>query len=203
MSEESLPYRHGIHEAMGVLAGQWVTAVLASLTARPMTYSKLLEHINRTEERLGWVTHERPLRQKVLTDTLHRMQRDGLVVKIDRPSTFGSTWYQLTPWAARCCGRCCRWRSGRRTTAPTSGRPAPPIWPPGWTPKLAVSLLAEEAQADAASCHQAPDDRQDHPRPDGVFSNQLFTLASRGVTRSASTSRTPSSTSAGRIITRQ
>ncbi|OLF17828.1 winged helix-turn-helix transcriptional regulator [Actinophytocola xanthii] len=97
MSDESLPYRHGIHEAMGALSGQWVTAVLASLTARPMTYSRLLEHINRTEERLGWVTHERPLRQKVLTDTLHRMQRDGLVVKIDRPSTFGSTWYQLTP----------------------------------------------------------------------------------------------------------
>jgi DNA-binding HxlR family transcriptional regulator len=97
MAEESLPYRHGIHEAMGVLSGQWVTAVLASLTARPMTYSKLLEHINRTEERLGWVTHERPLRQKVLTDTLHRMQRDGLVVKIDRPNRFGSTWYQLTP----------------------------------------------------------------------------------------------------------
>lgn len=97
MSDESLPYRHGIHEAMGALSGQWVTAVLASLTARPMTYSKLLEHINRTEERLGWVTHERPLRQKVLTDTLHRMQRDGLVTKIERPSTFGSTWYQLTP----------------------------------------------------------------------------------------------------------
>lgn len=97
VSEASLPYRHGIHEAMGAMSGQWVTAVLASLTARPMTYSKLLEHINRTEERLGWVTHERPLRQKVLTDTLHRMQRDGLVVKIERPSTFGSTWYQLTP----------------------------------------------------------------------------------------------------------
>jgi DNA-binding HxlR family transcriptional regulator len=97
MADESLPYRHGIHEAMGVLSGQWVTAVLASLTARPMTYSKLLEHINHTEERLGWVTHERPLRQKVLTDTLHRMQRDGLVVKIERPSRFGSTWYQLTP----------------------------------------------------------------------------------------------------------
>jgi DNA-binding HxlR family transcriptional regulator len=97
MTDEGLPYRHGIHEAMGVLSGQWVTAVLASLTARPMTYSKLLEHINNTEERLGWVTHERPLRQKVLTDTLHRMQRDGLVVKIERPNRFGSTWYQLTP----------------------------------------------------------------------------------------------------------
>src|ERR1044072_7794964 len=69
LSEESLPYRHGIHEAMGALSGQWVTAVLASLTARPMTYSKLLEHINRTEERLGWGTPPRPRRPRVLTPT--------------------------------------------------------------------------------------------------------------------------------------
>jgi DNA-binding HxlR family transcriptional regulator len=97
MTEERLPYRHGIHEAMGVLSGQWVTAVLASLTARPMTYSKLLEHINRSEERMGWVTHDKPLSQKVFGETLERMRRDGLLIKLDRPSTFGNTWYQLTP----------------------------------------------------------------------------------------------------------
>lgn len=97
MNEKSRPYRHSIHEAMGVAAGRWVTAILASLTARPMTYSRLLEHINNTEEMVGWMTHDKPLRQKVLTDTLQRMQRDGLVVKIERPSTFGNTWYQLTP----------------------------------------------------------------------------------------------------------
>jgi DNA-binding HxlR family transcriptional regulator len=96
MPEESLPYRHGIHEAMGVLTGQWVTAVLASLAEKPMTYSDLLEEINRTEERLGWVTRGNPLSKKVLTDTLHRMQRDALLAKMDRPSTFGNTWYQLT-----------------------------------------------------------------------------------------------------------
>lgn len=92
-----MPYRQGIHEALGVLTGQWVTAVLASLTLQPMTYSRLLDDINQVEERLGWVVHARPLSQKVLTETLARMQRDGLVVKIDRPSTFGNTWYQLTP----------------------------------------------------------------------------------------------------------
>lgn len=97
MTGEDLPYRHGIHEAMSVLAGQWVTAVLASLTAKPMTYSRLLEDINQTEARLGWVTHDKPLSQKVLSETLQRMQRDGLLVKIERPSTFGNTWYQLTP----------------------------------------------------------------------------------------------------------
>lgn len=97
MSGESLPLRHGIHEAMGVLAGQWVAAVLASLAAAPMNYSALLGDVNETEERSGWVAHRRPLSQKVLTETLARMQRDGLVVKMERPSRFGNTWYQLTP----------------------------------------------------------------------------------------------------------
>lgn len=96
MTDEHLPYRQGIHEALGVLAGQWVTAVLASLNLHPMPYSRLLEDINRMEAQLGWVVHDRPLSQKVLTDTLSRMQRDGLVMKIDKPSAFGKTCYQLT-----------------------------------------------------------------------------------------------------------
>jgi DNA-binding HxlR family transcriptional regulator len=97
MSEEDLPYRHGMHEAMGVLSGQWVIAVLASLTGRPRTYSKLLEHINQIEERVGWVSHDKPLSQKVFGETLERMRRDGLLTKFERPSAFGNTWYQLTP----------------------------------------------------------------------------------------------------------
>jgi DNA-binding HxlR family transcriptional regulator len=96
MRKDSLPFRHGIHEAMGVLAGQWVTAVLASLAEKPMTYSDLLDDINDTEERLGWGTRKKPLTNKVLTETLRRMQRHGLVVKIDRQGRFGNTWYKLT-----------------------------------------------------------------------------------------------------------
>jgi hypothetical protein len=64
MTEESLPYRHGIHEAVGVLTGQWVTAVLATLAAQPMTYTRLLERINEIEEQLGWVTHDRPIKRE-------------------------------------------------------------------------------------------------------------------------------------------
>jgi HxlR-like helix-turn-helix len=51
---------------------------------------------------LGWVVHDRPLSQKVLTETLARMQRDGLVAKIERSSAFGYTWYQLTPVGRAC-----------------------------------------------------------------------------------------------------
>jgi DNA-binding HxlR family transcriptional regulator len=95
--KDGLPYRHGIHEAMGVLTGQWVTAILSSLAAKPMTYSELHEDINDTEERLGWGTRKKPLTNKVLTETLRRMQRDGLLAKVDRPKRFGNTWYGLTP----------------------------------------------------------------------------------------------------------
>lgn len=96
MPEGSLPYRHGIHEALSVLTGRWVTAVLATLAEKPMTYSELLDEINMTEQRLGWTSHDRPLSNKVLTDTLRRMQRDALLEKLERPTTFGNTRYRLT-----------------------------------------------------------------------------------------------------------
>lgn len=91
------PYRHSIHAVMGVLAGQWVTAVLASLVAGRRTYTELRDDINEHEARWDWVAHSRPLTQKVLTETLARMQRDGLLTKSDRSGTFGKTWYELTP----------------------------------------------------------------------------------------------------------
>ena len=95
MPEDGRPYRHGIREAMGVLSGQWDTAVLASLSEKPMTYSELLHDINETEQRADQNVRGN-LSNKVLTETLRRMQRNGLLAKIERPSTFGNTWYNLT-----------------------------------------------------------------------------------------------------------
>ncbi|WP_233161069.1 hypothetical protein, partial [Actinophytocola xanthii] len=70
VDKQHLPYRHSIHTAMGVLAGQWVTAVLASLVSGRKTYTGLREDINEHEARWGWVAHNKPLTQKVLTETL-------------------------------------------------------------------------------------------------------------------------------------
>jgi DNA-binding HxlR family transcriptional regulator len=93
------PYRHSIHKAMGVLAGQWVTAVLASLVAGRRTYTDLLKDINDHEARWNWSAHSRPLAQKVLTETLSRMQRNGLITRwaSDPSRTFSNIWYELTP----------------------------------------------------------------------------------------------------------
>lgn len=82
---------------MTVLNGQWVVAVLASLAARPRTYLDLREDINNTEERLGWISHPRPVSQKVLSETLKRMRRDGLIVRSGSQSAFHEVWYELSP----------------------------------------------------------------------------------------------------------
>lgn len=82
---------------MSVLNGQWVVAVLASLAARPRKYLDLREDINSTEERLGWISHPRPVSQKVLSETLKRMRRDGLIVRSGSRSAFQEVWYELSP----------------------------------------------------------------------------------------------------------
>lgn len=90
-------YRHAIQETMTVLNGQWVVAVLASLAARPRKYLDLREAINSTEERLGWLSHPRPVSQKVLSETLKRMRRDGLITRSGSRSAFREVWYELSP----------------------------------------------------------------------------------------------------------
>jgi DNA-binding HxlR family transcriptional regulator len=90
-------YRQAIQEAMTVLSGQWVVAVLASLAARPLKYLDLRDEINRTEERLGWLSHPKPISQKVLSSTLRRMRRDGLITRSGPRSAFHEVWYELSP----------------------------------------------------------------------------------------------------------
>jgi DNA-binding HxlR family transcriptional regulator len=93
-----MSYREGIYEAMSLLNGEWVVAVLASLATRSLKYKELLEEINRVEERQGWTSHPRPVSQKVLSATLRRMRRDGLVARsAQTESSFNPVWYELTP----------------------------------------------------------------------------------------------------------
>lgn len=91
-------YREGIYEAMALLTGEWVVAVLATLATRSLKYMDLRDEINRAEARLGWISHSRPVSQKVLSATLRRMRRDGLVIRTARSeSSFNPVWYELTP----------------------------------------------------------------------------------------------------------
>jgi DNA-binding HxlR family transcriptional regulator len=97
VGEPSASYRRAIQEVMTVLNGQWVVAVLASLADRPLKYLDLLADINSTEERLAWTSHPRPVSQKVLSSTLKRMRRDGLIIRVGSRSAFQEVWYELSP----------------------------------------------------------------------------------------------------------
>jgi DNA-binding HxlR family transcriptional regulator len=91
-------YRQGIYEALSLLHGEWVVAVLASLATGPLTYGDLRQEINDAEAREGWTAHAHPVSQKVLSATLRRMRRDGLIERTSRSgASFNPVWYKLTP----------------------------------------------------------------------------------------------------------
>jgi DNA-binding HxlR family transcriptional regulator len=97
MSDWDVPYRQGVLDAMGLLRGQWTVAVLAALALGETQYKDLLAAVNIVEERVGWASHERPLSDRVLTDTLRRARHNGLVTRRAEPARFGGVWYRLTP----------------------------------------------------------------------------------------------------------
>lgn len=93
-----MSYREGIYEALSLLSGEWVVAVLASLATQPLKYMELREEINRVEEREGGAGDPRQVSHKVLSSTLRRMRRDGLVARsAQTESSFNPVWYELTP----------------------------------------------------------------------------------------------------------
>jgi DNA-binding HxlR family transcriptional regulator len=82
---------------MALLRGQWTVAVLAALALGETQYKDLLIAVNKVEERVGWASHERPLSDRVLTDTLRRARHNGLVTRRAAQARFGGVWYELTP----------------------------------------------------------------------------------------------------------
>lgn len=97
MADWDVPYRQGVLDAMALLRGQWTVAVLAALALGETQYKELLAAVNKVEERVGWASHERPLSDRVLTDTLRRAQHNGLVSRRAESGPFSAVWYQLTP----------------------------------------------------------------------------------------------------------
>ena len=93
-----VPYRQGVEEAMRLLSGRWVASVLATLAEGPLHYTDLLAAINGALRRAESV-RQRPLTEKVLTETLRRMERDGLLLRHREPTPLPSVWYELTPMA--------------------------------------------------------------------------------------------------------
>lgn len=82
-----------------MLADKWTMLVIESLSAGPMRFGEL-------RRQLGDVT------QKMLTQTLRALERDGLVLRVVYPTSPPSVEYSLTPLGVSITaitGQMCRW----------------------------------------------------------------------------------------------
>ena len=82
-----------------MLADKWAMLVIESLTSGPMRFGEL-------RRRVGDVT------QKMLTQTLRSLERDGLVLRVVYPSAPPSVEYSLTALGVSITaitGEMCRW----------------------------------------------------------------------------------------------
>jgi DNA-binding HxlR family transcriptional regulator len=78
--------RASLTPALGLVTGRWVLPVLDELAAGPRRHGELKDAIDGISE-------------KMLTQTLRRMQRDGLVTRTVRPGAPGHAVYRATALA--------------------------------------------------------------------------------------------------------
>jgi diguanylate cyclase (GGDEF)-like protein len=89
----------GFDDVLRLLNGKWDSAVLEALSDGPLHWSDILSAIRRQKAavvgRRNGILHE-----SVLARTLLRMERDGLVLRMEKPAIFPpSVTYELTPRA--------------------------------------------------------------------------------------------------------
>jgi DNA-binding HxlR family transcriptional regulator len=95
--DDGVPYRVAVEQALRLLSGHWVVAILTALAYRPLHFNDLLAAVDEVDKRAGRVTHERPLTSKVMSRTLQRMERVGLVQRHPEPTPLPSVWYEVSP----------------------------------------------------------------------------------------------------------
>lgn len=72
------------HKLLATLSDKWVTLVLSALADGPLRYSEISREVAGAS-------------QKMLTQTLRKLERDGLVERTVTPSVPVRTDYELTP----------------------------------------------------------------------------------------------------------
>jgi len=120
-ASSELSYRQAIEDALRLLDGDWVVAVLIALAAGPLHNSDLVAAINAVEERVGRRIHKVPLSRQVLAPTLTWMVDAGLVIRTVDPTPHPSVWYRLTPTARSLVSALrplAEWAQGYRTQHP-------------------------------------------------------------------------------------
>jgi DNA-binding HxlR family transcriptional regulator len=80
-----------IRESLSVLSSKWAVGVLLSLGEGPRRYHEILGELE-------------PISEKVLTQTLRAMERDGLITRHVHPEVPPRVEYALTPLGATLAG---------------------------------------------------------------------------------------------------
>ena len=80
-----------IRESLGVLSSKWAVATLLTLGDGPRRYHRVLAELH-------------PISEKVLTQTLRTMERDGLIARHVRGELPPHVEYELTPLGASMVG---------------------------------------------------------------------------------------------------
>jgi len=79
-----MPEARAVRQGLEVAGGKWVPDVLERLTEGSLRYSELQQEIT-------------DVASSMLTRTLRRMERDGLVVRTVRPAVPPEVEYRITP----------------------------------------------------------------------------------------------------------
>lgn len=112
------------------IGDRWTVLIVVALDPGPQRFGALAS-------RVGGIS------QKMLTQTLRSLERDGFVTRTAYPEIPPRVEYALTPSGAPCSGRCARWRSGPSPICPLSpatSRGMPPLPP---TERAALAAAAD------------------------------------------------------------
>ena len=120
------------------IGDKWTVLVMISLADGPKRYTQLAKHIERVS-------------QKMLTQTLRALERDGMVTRTVYASVPPQVDYELTPLGRSLLGPITALRSGPRRICPTSLRPAAPMTP-GWPRRRAKGGAVPSRPADHVRC---------------------------------------------------
>jgi Predicted transcriptional regulators len=121
-------------QVLDALSDKWVTLVLTALADAPRRYSELSRTIAGVS-------------QKMLTQTLRMLERDGLVTRTITASVRSGWTTSSAPSAGPCCRSSARSRTGQKRTSARSTPPASPTITPRRLPSRSVAEQASSRPA--------------------------------------------------------
>jgi DNA-binding HxlR family transcriptional regulator len=96
VTRDNVSYQRRFDEAVTILRGRWMIAVLSELTLGEVQYKDLRALVNEAELRPGNGEGMSPISDQTLGQTLKRAVENGLVTRREETSQVKKTYYTLT-----------------------------------------------------------------------------------------------------------